>query len=143
MAQTLPKSIATVSLSGTLVEKLEAAASVGFDGVEIFEADLLAFDGSPADVRQICEGLDDTGSGVTPFQRRAGLRIAVGLESRLKPLAQGVSKPRHGARTIRPTPRRACPRARATAQCRHGGHSPGTSFALVDTGRSHSPAAGC
>ena len=47
----LPKSIATVSLSGTLPEKLEAAAAIGFDGVEIFENDLLTFDGSPADVR--------------------------------------------------------------------------------------------
>jgi 4-hydroxyphenylpyruvate dioxygenase len=57
MPHALPKSIATVSLSGTLVEKLEAAAAIGFEGVEIFEADLLAFDGSPADVRRICEGL--------------------------------------------------------------------------------------
>ncbi len=57
MRNPLPKSIATVSLSGTLVEKLEAAAAAGFDGVEIFEADLLAFDGSPADVRRICQGL--------------------------------------------------------------------------------------
>jgi len=61
----LPKSIATVSLSGTLTEKLEAAASIGFDGVEIFEADLLAFDGSPADVRKICEGL---GLAITIYQ---------------------------------------------------------------------------
>ncbi len=53
----LRKSIATVSLSGTLPEKLEAAAAIGFDGVEIFENDLLNFDGSPADVRRICEGL--------------------------------------------------------------------------------------
>jgi 4-hydroxyphenylpyruvate dioxygenase len=53
----LPKSIATVALSGTLPDKLEAAAAVGFDGVEIMESDLLSFDGSPADVRRICEGL--------------------------------------------------------------------------------------
>ena len=52
----LPKSIATVSLSGTLPEKLEAAAAIGFDGVEIFENDLLTFDGSPADVRAIADG---------------------------------------------------------------------------------------
>jgi 4-hydroxyphenylpyruvate dioxygenase len=54
---TLKKSIATVVLSGTLPDKLEAAASVGFDAVEIMEADLLAFDGSPADIRRIAEGL--------------------------------------------------------------------------------------
>ncbi len=59
------KSIATVSLSGTLPEKLEAAAAIGFDGVEIFENDLLTFDGSPADVRRIAEGL---GLAITIFQ---------------------------------------------------------------------------
>jgi len=41
--------IATVCLSGTLPEKLEAAATVGFDGVEIFENDLLTYDGTPAE----------------------------------------------------------------------------------------------
>src|SRR3984885_6831219 len=56
-ASTLRKCIATVALSGTLADKLEAAAAVGFDGVEIMESDLLSFDGSPADVRRICEGL--------------------------------------------------------------------------------------
>ena len=48
----LRKCIATVALSGTLRDKLEACAAVGFDGVEIMEADLLTFDGSPADVRR-------------------------------------------------------------------------------------------
>jgi len=43
-------SIATVSLSGDLQEKLDAIAAAGFDGVEIFENDLLTFDGSPEDV---------------------------------------------------------------------------------------------
>jgi 4-hydroxyphenylpyruvate dioxygenase len=56
-ATPLRKCIATVALSGTLPDKLEAAAAVGFDGVEIMEADLLSYDGSPADVRRICEGL--------------------------------------------------------------------------------------
>lgn len=53
----LRKCIATVALSGTLPDKLEAAAAVGFDGVEIMEADLLTYDGSTADVRRICERL--------------------------------------------------------------------------------------
>jgi len=61
----LPKSIATVSLSGTLPEKLEAAAAIGFDGVEIFENDLLTFGGSPGDVRAIADGL---GLAITVFQ---------------------------------------------------------------------------
>jgi 4-hydroxyphenylpyruvate dioxygenase len=50
-------SIATVSISGTLVEKLSAIQAAGFDGVEIFENDLLYFDGSPADVRRIAADL--------------------------------------------------------------------------------------
>jgi 4-hydroxyphenylpyruvate dioxygenase len=51
------RSIATVSISGTLVEKLTAIAQAGFDGVEIFENDLLYYDGSPADVRKMCADL--------------------------------------------------------------------------------------
>ena len=53
----LRKCIATVALSGTLRDKLEACAAVGFDGVEIMESDLLTFEGSPSDVRHICEDL--------------------------------------------------------------------------------------
>lgn len=40
-------SIATVCLSGTLEEKLRAAAKAGFDGVEIFEQDLTVSPDSP------------------------------------------------------------------------------------------------
>jgi 4-hydroxyphenylpyruvate dioxygenase len=50
-------SIATVSLSGTLPEKLHAASAARFDAVEIFETDLLYFDGSPRDVRQLAGDL--------------------------------------------------------------------------------------
>ena len=46
-------SIATVSLSGTLPEKLAAIAAARFDGVEIFESDLVFFNGRPQDVRRI------------------------------------------------------------------------------------------
>ncbi|WP_213875406.1 3-dehydroshikimate dehydratase QuiC [Pseudomonas sp. dw_358] len=59
------RSIATVSLSGTLPEKLEAVAAAGFDGVEIFENDLLYYDGSPREVRQMCK---DLGIEITLFQ---------------------------------------------------------------------------
>src|SRR3954447_20618708 len=65
LGPSLRKSIATVSLSGTLPEKLEAVAAVGFDGVEIFENDLLTFDGSPTEVRRIAE---DLGLAITIFQ---------------------------------------------------------------------------
>ena len=61
-----PRSIATVSLAGTLPEKLEAAGSVGFDGIELFENDLLTFDGAPAELRRIGRQL---GLAITAFQR--------------------------------------------------------------------------
>ncbi len=64
----LRKCIATVALSGTLRDKLEASASVGFDGVEIMEADLLTFEGSPADVRKICDDLGLTIEIYQPFR---------------------------------------------------------------------------
>jgi 4-hydroxyphenylpyruvate dioxygenase len=51
------RSIATVSLSGTLPEKLEAAAAARFDAVEIFENDLLFFDGSAKEVRLLASDL--------------------------------------------------------------------------------------
>ena len=45
--------IATVCLSGALDEKLEAIARAGFERVELFENDLLSFNGSPAEVRRL------------------------------------------------------------------------------------------
>jgi 4-hydroxyphenylpyruvate dioxygenase len=45
-------SIATVCLSGTLEDRLDAAAAAGFDAVEIFENDLIASAGSPEAIRQ-------------------------------------------------------------------------------------------
>ncbi|MGW5466755.1 bifunctional sugar phosphate isomerase/epimerase/4-hydroxyphenylpyruvate dioxygenase family protein [Streptomyces chartreusis] len=50
-------SIATVSLSGSLTEKLTAASRAGFDGVEIFENDLLASPLGPEEVRARCADL--------------------------------------------------------------------------------------
>jgi 4-hydroxyphenylpyruvate dioxygenase len=46
------RSIATACLSGTLDEKLRAAAAAGFDGVELFEPDLVASPLRPAEVRE-------------------------------------------------------------------------------------------
>jgi 4-hydroxyphenylpyruvate dioxygenase len=51
------RSIATVCLSGTLDEKLEAASAAGFDGVEIFEPDLLSSPLRPSEVRESAEAL--------------------------------------------------------------------------------------
>ncbi|AYG69852.1 MULTISPECIES: sugar phosphate isomerase/epimerase and 4-hydroxyphenylpyruvate domain-containing protein [unclassified Rhizobium] len=58
-------SIATVSISGDLKEKLQAIAKAGFDGVEIFENDFLAFDESPSQVGRIVR---DHGLEITLFQ---------------------------------------------------------------------------
>lgn len=52
--------IATVCLSGLLEDKLAAAAAAGFDGVEIFEPDLLASPEPPADVATRCADLGIT-----------------------------------------------------------------------------------
>lgn len=57
---TLPRvrtSIATVCLSGALAEKLHAAAAAGFDGVEIFEPDLVAAPESPEEIRALAARL--------------------------------------------------------------------------------------
>src|SRR5687767_12879453 len=58
-------SIATVSISGSLEGKIRAAAEAGFDGVEIFENDLLGFTGSPREVGRI---IRDSGMRCTLFQ---------------------------------------------------------------------------
>ncbi len=62
------KSIATVSLSGTLDEKLTAMARVGFDGVEIFENDLVNSHMSPAEVRRLADDLGLTVDLYQPFR---------------------------------------------------------------------------
>jgi 4-hydroxyphenylpyruvate dioxygenase len=57
--------IATVCLAGTLNEKLEAIAAARFKGVEIFENDLLSFDGTPA---QVGRRIKDLGLEAVTFQ---------------------------------------------------------------------------
>lgn len=57
--------IATVCPSGTLKDKLAAAAAAGFDGVEIFEPDLVASPLSPTEVRRRCA---DSGVSVDLYQ---------------------------------------------------------------------------
>ncbi len=62
------RSIATVCLGGNLREKLEAAAAARYDGVEIFENDLLYFGGTPKDVRQLAADLGLTIDLYQPFR---------------------------------------------------------------------------
>ena len=58
-------SIATVSISGSLPEKLEAIAAAGFDGIEIFEQDFITHDGSPREIGELVRSL---GLEITLFQ---------------------------------------------------------------------------
>lgn len=58
-------SIATVSVSGTLPDKIAAIAAAGFDGLELFEQDLLVTDETPAAVRRM---IADQGLALTLFQ---------------------------------------------------------------------------
>jgi 4-hydroxyphenylpyruvate dioxygenase len=62
------RSIATVCLSGTLDEKLAATARAGFDGVELFEADLVNSPLAPGEVRGLADELGLTIDLYQPFR---------------------------------------------------------------------------
>ena len=64
----MKRSIATVCLSGTLDEKLDAAASAGFDGIELFEADLINSPLRPDEVRALADDLGLTIDLYQPFR---------------------------------------------------------------------------
>jgi 4-hydroxyphenylpyruvate dioxygenase len=66
-------SIATVSLSGTLGEKLEAIAAARFAAVEIFENDLVTFSGTPSDVRRAAQDLGLDIVTLQPFRDFEGM----------------------------------------------------------------------
>jgi len=61
----LKTSIATVSVSGDFAEKLAAISRAGFDGIEIFEQDFIAFDKSPEAVGKMVR---DHGLEIMLFQ---------------------------------------------------------------------------
>ncbi|MFF2242614.1 bifunctional sugar phosphate isomerase/epimerase/4-hydroxyphenylpyruvate dioxygenase family protein [Arthrobacter sp. NPDC058130] len=60
--------IATVCLAGTLREKMQACAAAGFDGIEIFEQDLVTSPLSPEDVRKLAADLGLTLDLYQPFR---------------------------------------------------------------------------
>jgi 3-dehydroshikimate dehydratase len=66
-------SIATVCLSGGLSEKLQAIAAAGFRGVEIFENDLLSYQGTPTDVAKEIADLGLTLITFQPFRDFEGM----------------------------------------------------------------------
>ena len=59
------RSIATVSMSGTLRQKLEAISAAGFDGIELFEPDFVNFNGSARELRGLAA---DLGLGIDLYQ---------------------------------------------------------------------------
>ncbi|MEG3147113.1 TIM barrel protein [Sphingomonas sp. RT2P30] len=66
-------SIATVSVSGTLEQKLTAIAAAGYDAVEIFEPDLLSCAASPREIRCRIEDLGLTCALYQPFRDFEGM----------------------------------------------------------------------
>jgi 4-hydroxyphenylpyruvate dioxygenase len=66
-------SIATVSLSGPLRGKLEAIAAAGFDGFELFDADLTSASESPEEIRSIANDLGLAMFALQPFRDLEGM----------------------------------------------------------------------
>lgn len=66
-------SIASVCLSGGLVDKLHACADAGFDGVEIMDADLIAAPESPEEIRALCDRLGLRIDMFQPFRDAEGV----------------------------------------------------------------------
>ncbi|GAA3162699.1 sugar phosphate isomerase/epimerase and 4-hydroxyphenylpyruvate domain-containing protein [Blastococcus jejuensis] len=62
------RAIATVCLSGTLEDKLAAAAAAGFDGIEVFEPDLIGSPWSPAELAARCADAGLTIDLYQPFR---------------------------------------------------------------------------
>ncbi|WP_395397188.1 TIM barrel protein [Novosphingobium sp. BL-8A] len=69
----MSNAIATVSLRGTLEEKLKAAATAGFESVEIFENDLIGSALRPAEVRALMGDLGIRCSLYQPFRDFEGM----------------------------------------------------------------------
>jgi 4-hydroxyphenylpyruvate dioxygenase len=66
-------SIATVCVSGSLTEKLHACSAAGFDGVEIFEPDLVASEQSPEEIRALAQRLNLSLDLYQPFRDFEGV----------------------------------------------------------------------
>ncbi|RYP87760.1 sugar phosphate isomerase/epimerase and 4-hydroxyphenylpyruvate domain-containing protein [Nocardioides guangzhouensis] len=66
-------SIATVCLSGTLTQKMQACAAAGFDGIEVFEPDLVAAPESPEEIHALSRRLGLTLDLFQPFRDAEGV----------------------------------------------------------------------
>jgi 4-hydroxyphenylpyruvate dioxygenase len=81
------RSIATQCMSGTLRDKVEAAAAARFDAVELCEPDFIGFRGTPREVRSI---VDDLGIGIDLYRPfRDG---SIGMESLSRALDRAERK---------------------------------------------------
>jgi 4-hydroxyphenylpyruvate dioxygenase len=69
----MQNAIATVCLSGGLNEKLLAIAGAGFKNVELFENDLLSFNGTSREVRRMIEDLGLRTITFQPFRDFEGM----------------------------------------------------------------------
>jgi 4-hydroxyphenylpyruvate dioxygenase len=67
------RSIATVSISGTLRQKMEAVAAARFDGIEIFENDFINYLGTAADLRSMATDLGLSIDLYQPFRDFEGM----------------------------------------------------------------------
>ncbi|WP_410014297.1 sugar phosphate isomerase/epimerase family protein [Sodalis sp. C49] len=70
------KSIATLSMAGSLPEKLEAIARAGFDAVELFDDDLQRFPGTARDVKRLLDALDLEAVLLQPLRNADGAPAA-------------------------------------------------------------------
>jgi 4-hydroxyphenylpyruvate dioxygenase len=67
------RSIATVSISGTLRKKMEAVAAARFDGIELFENDFISYSGSAAELRSMASDLGLSIDLYQPFRDFEGM----------------------------------------------------------------------
>ena len=93
-------SIATVSISGSLTEKLHACAAAGFDGVEVFEPDLIASDHSPEEIRTLARRLGLSLDLYQPLRDIEGVDEATFAENLRRAEATFVTAQRLGIRTV-------------------------------------------
>ncbi|TQR87053.1 sugar phosphate isomerase/epimerase and 4-hydroxyphenylpyruvate domain-containing protein [Mycobacterium hodleri] len=93
-------SIATVSISGSLVEKLHACADAGFDGVEIFEPDLIASDHSPEEIRGLARRLGLSLDLYQPLRDIEGVDEATFTENLRRAAATFATAQRLGIGTV-------------------------------------------
>src|SRR6195952_2225016 len=93
-------SIATVSISGSLVEKLHACAAAGFDGVEVFEPDLIASDHSPEEIRSLARRLGLSLDLYQPLRDIEGVDEATFTENLRRAAATFATAQRLGIGTV-------------------------------------------